>query len=143
MSVAQSVPGRLDSGRQGVGQMRPRKFPPSRPTAPPPLNRRGTLGRRVAWLIGLLIVVTPIVAHAQPWSGILDPSRAIDWTKAGIPGGIPNRTTICAALNPGATISQINSAIASCPSDQVVFLNAGTYTLLGGINFGGRSNVTL
>src|SRR5258708_24500952 len=34
-----------------------------------------------------------------PWSGILDPSRAVDWTHAGIPGGIPSRTTICRALS--------------------------------------------
>ncbi len=25
-------------------------------------------------------------AAAEPWSGILDPSRAIDWSHAGIPG---------------------------------------------------------
>src|SRR6266550_4021318 len=62
--------------------------------------------------------------HAQPWSGIIDPSRAADWTSPGVVGGIPNnRTTNCATLNPGATAAQINSAIASCQSGQVVFLN--------------------
>ena len=39
--------------------------------------------------------------------------------------------------------AQINSAIAACPANGVVFLNAGTYTLSSGITFGGRSNVTL
>src|SRR2546422_7394066 len=36
---------------------------------------------------------------------ILDPSRAIDWsrTNPGVEGGIPNRTFICATLNPGTT----------------------------------------
>jgi len=91
----------------------------------------------------ILLSVTPLAVRAQQWSGILDPSRAIDWSNAGIPGGIPNRTSICATLSPGATSSQINNAIASCPAGQVVFLNAGTYNIAGGINFAGHSNVTL
>jgi len=82
-------------------------------------------------------------SYAQPWAGIIDSSRAIDWTSAGIPGGIPNRTAICATLNPGATSSQINSAIASCAANQVVKLNAGTYNLTAGITFQGHNNVTL
>jgi len=76
-------------------------------------------------------------------NGIIDSSRSVDWSKPGIPGGIPARTTICATLNPGASSAQINSAIASCPGGQVVFLSAGTYTLSGGISFNGHSNVTL
>ena len=65
-------------------------------------------------------------AATDPWSGILDPSRAIDWSHAGIPGGIPNRAAICASLDPGSTAAQIDAAIAVCPPDQVVFLTAGT-----------------
>src|SRR5207249_6587087 len=101
--------------------------------------------RRMKRLLTCLILlsVTPLAVRAQQWSGILDPSRAIDWSNAGIPGGIPNRTSICATLSPGATSSQINNAIASCPAGQVVFLNAGTYNIAGGINFAGHSNVTL
>lgn len=90
-----------------------------------------------------LVFVLPVLAQAQQWSGIVDPSRAIDWSNAGVRGGIPRRTTICASLNSGATSSQINSAIASCPSGQVVFLNAGTYGGLSGIMFNGKSGVTL
>ena len=97
--------------------------------------------RRIPWLVGLLIVAAPMVAHAQPWSGILSPSRAVDWSNAGVPGGIPTRTTICSTLNPGATTAQIQSAINSCPANQVVFLNAGTYNI-GGLSIT-RSNVTL
>lgn len=82
-------------------------------------------------------------ASAQQWAGLIDPQRAVDWSQAGVPGGIPSRTTICSTLNPGATSSQINSAIASCPANQVVYLNAGTYTLSGGINFNNKSNVTI
>jgi len=97
---------------------------------------------QVSWLVGLLIIGAPMIAHAQLWSGILSPTRATDWRNAGVQGGIPNRTTICATLNPGATATQINNAISACPSGQVVFLNAGTYTLGSGISFQ-KSNVTL
>lgn len=76
------------------------------------------------------------------WSGILAPERAIDWTTAGT--AVTHRTTICATLNPGATAAQINSAIASCPSGQVVFLNAGSYNIGSpGIIFDDKSDVTL
>src|SRR2546427_7693878 len=81
------------------------------------------------------------VAAAEPWSGILDPSRAVDWSHAGIPGGIPNRTTICTSLDPGSTAAQIEAAIAACPADQVVFLTPGTFTLSAGLNM--KSDVTL
>ena len=91
----------------------------------------------------VLLCLAAAHANAQPWSGILAPSRAINWTTAGVAGSIPTRSTICATLNPGATAAQINSAIASCPANQVVKLNAGTYNLSGGIDFGGHSNVTL
>src|SRR2546427_2376408 len=67
-------------------------------------------------------------AAAEPWAGILDPSRALDWSHAGIPGGIPNRATICASLDPGSTAAQIDAAIAACPPGQVVFLTPGTFT---------------
>jgi len=80
-------------------------------------------------------------AGAVPWSGILDPSRAIDWSHAGIPGGIPNRATICVSHDPGSTAAQIDAAIAACPADQFVFLTAGTFTLSAGLNM--KSDVTL
>jgi hypothetical protein len=90
----------------------------------------------------LLLGAAP--AAAQPWAGIIAPARAIDWASPrGAQGGIQPRPTICATLNPGATVSQINSAISSCPSGQTVFLNAGTYNISGMINFGSKSNVTL
>ncbi len=102
---------------------------------------------RASWRLGIkmiiLIVTVPVLAQAQQWSRILDPARAIDWSKAGVRGGIPNRSTVCATLNPGATTSQINAAISSCPSGQVVYLNAGTYSGLSGVAFDGKSGVTL
>jgi hypothetical protein len=68
-------------------------------------------------------------AGGLPWAGILDPARAIDWSQAGVVGGIPMRTTVCATINPGATAGQINAAITACPDGQVVLLTAGTYSI--------------
>src|SRR5437867_12145411 len=99
--------------------------------------------RKIAFSFPLILLWLGMYSHAQLWSGVLSSSRAVDWSNAGVSGSIPNRTTICATLNPGATAAQISSAIASCPSGQVVFLNAGTYNLSSGITFGGKSNVTL
>src|SRR5262249_30247313 len=81
----------------------------------------------------------------SPWRGIISPVRAIDWSKAGVAGGIPNRTTICQTLNPRASAATIQPAIASCASagGGVVFLTAGTYNLTTGIDFNGSNNVTL
>lgn len=101
--------------------------------------KNASLGFGVA-VMGLGLMAYP--AHAQLWSGIIAPSRATDWSSAGVEGGIPARTTVCATLNPGATAAQINSAIASCPSGQTVQLGAGTFNLTSTINIY-RSNVTL
>jgi len=76
-------------------------------------------------------------------TNIIPADRRIDWTDCGIPGGIPNRTQVYTSLSPGATTAQINAAISSCPSDQVVYLNAGTYNLSGSINLGNKTGVTL
>jgi hypothetical protein len=68
-----------------------------------------------------------------------------NWTYTGVPGGIPHRTTICATFNPGATAAAITSALDSCSSGGVVYLNAGVYTsaTLGGTIKIYNSNVTL
>jgi len=70
-----------------------------------------------------------IAAGGQPWRGILDPARAIDWSHAGVEGGIPVRTTVCATLDPGVSGAQINTAIKNCPAGQVVTLTAGAYAI--------------
>src|SRR5881628_3102061 len=104
----------------------------------------GTRGAGIAlalWLSLALNGIPIIPVTAEPWSGILDPSRAIDWSRAGIAGGIPNRTTICATLNPGSTAAEINDAVTACPAEQVVFLAAGTFNLDAGIIL--KTDVTL
>jgi len=111
----------------------------------PPRQVGGSVARAttrgLGWTTVLLIMLClPTCSYGQT---LIDAGRRVDWSQAGVTGGIPNRNTICATLNAGATAAQINSAIAACPVGQVVFLNAGTYSLSSGIDFNGRSNVTL
>ena len=51
-------------------------------------------------------------------------------------GGIPNRTTVCATVNPLGSAkddtTNIQNAIAACPLGQVVQLGAGTFTIAEG-----------
>jgi len=51
--------------------------------------------------------------------------------RPGIPGGIPDRTTISATLSPTGDstnrTSDINSALSAAGTNEVVYLNAGTY----------------
>jgi hypothetical protein len=93
-------------------------------------------------LLSLLVFCFSRGSSAQLWSGILAPTRAVDWSNAG--ATITNRTSICATFNPGATAAQIQTQLqnAAC-SGKVVLLNAGIYNLSAGIDFGGKSNVTL
>jgi hypothetical protein len=98
----------------------------------------------LALICSILSVRCEVAVSAAPWSGLLDPVRAIDWSSPGpgVSGGITTRTTICTTLNPGVTAAQINSAIAAC-NNGVVMLGTGTYNLSAGVTFGTKSNVTL
>jgi len=83
-------------------------------------------------------LIFPAVAHAQAWSGIISPSRAVDWTQAGIARGLPDAGwTQCgstiAAYNGSA--STITTQLASCSVNQYIQLGAGTFTLSGQIKF--------
>jgi hypothetical protein len=102
----------------------------------PPL-RLGTLA------LGAVLLGAGAHLGAGNWQGILSPARAADWSRAGLPGGIPRRTTIFQTLAPGVTAEQINRALAACPSGEVVFLGPGTYELANGIDFANHSDVTL
>lgn len=99
--------------------------------------------KRIACVLaGLTILCASAPAQAQQQT-VVAPGRSVAWTSPGAVNGPQTRTTNCATLNPGATASQINSAIASCPAGQVVKLNAGTFNLGSGIDFNGKDNVTL
>ncbi len=95
-------------------------------------------------LILLCISLGTVHSYGQVWSGMLSPSRAIDWSGAGVEGGIPSGTwaqcgSTIAAYSGAAT--SINNAIAACPANHYVQLGAGTFNLSSGINM--LSNVEL
>jgi hypothetical protein len=87
----------------------------------------------------IFLLFSPI-SQAQLWGSILGSGQAIDWSNAGV-GGIPARNTRCAIIFPPATFTEINSALASCPGGDAVYLSAGTYSITGTISV--PSNVTL
>ncbi len=93
---------------------------------------------------------------AQPWSGILSPARAIDWSKAGLPATLPDgevtanpwtpptRTQCGSTIASGASPSTINAALAACPKGTYVLLGAGTFTFANSsITMWAQSGVTL
>lgn len=101
-------------------------------------------------LLILLVFIWGTLAFGQAWSGILDPSRAIDWTKAGVAGGIPTITTQCGSTiapygssGSYASPSTINAAIQSCASGQYVHLGTGDFYLSAGITWAGKSGVVI
>ena len=92
--------------------------------------------------------------HAQLWSGVLAPSRATDWTQAGIIGGsgIPSGSwtqcgsTIAAYGSSGspASPSTIINAITACSgTNEYVLLGPGTFYLNAAIRNVGVHNVEL
>lgn len=84
------------------------------------------IGRRSRPLLGFLsLSLLTCTSIAQ----IIPASRSIDWTQSGVPGGIPNRTTICANISAGASTSTIQSALNACGANNVVMLAAGTYNV--------------
>jgi hypothetical protein len=85
---------------------------------------------------------------AQPWTPILEPTRATDWSFAGMTGGVPTTRTRCttgtgtALLPASSTAAQINTAIAGCDANHFVELASGTFNLSAGIRLG-TNNVHL
>jgi len=93
--------------------------------------------KRLSWLL-LFLFAIPV--HAQyPWSGILSASRALDWSTAGIPGGIPVGTQSGSTITSTGSdqTSAIQTAINTCSAagsvgnEKFVQLAAGTFTING------------
>jgi hypothetical protein len=105
------------------------------------------------WFVVLLIFLCPkLYAQTPQWAGILAPSRAINWTNAGVTGGIPSGswsqcvTAACQTVTTSgasSTAAQIGAALSSAPKNSYVLLPAGTYNLSGAIPFSGLSSVAL
>ena len=98
-------------------------------------------------IVFITLLFFPAVSHAQqPWSGIISPSRATDWTRAGIVGGIPSGSwTQCGSTIAAysGTAGAINTAIAACGTNQFVLLGPGTFNLNTAIDFAHKSKVVL
>ncbi len=80
----------------------------------------------------------------------LPTNRSMDWSQAGVPSGIPNRTTIGVTINAATygngitdATKAIQSAIDSCPAGQVVYLPPGNYLIKGGLGSTSKSNITI
>jgi len=106
------------------------------------------------WLFVLLLF--PIACFGQAWSGVIAPSRGMDWSKAGADPAVVNeaRTQCGATISPIGTSASpaaptaINTAIASCASSHplpgvggYVQLAAGSFYLNNQLTY--NSNVTL
>jgi Pectate lyase superfamily protein len=91
-----------------------------------------------SFLLFLSLFIFPAAAHSQAWSGIIAPNRAMDWSQAGIQGGLPDTNwPICATISPyTGDGSAIQNAVLACraahPTGGVVLLGAGTFTLSSG-----------
>jgi hypothetical protein len=70
------------------------------------------------WVFASDPVPSDRLPYAGTWAGLV-----------GVSGGIPNRTNIYTTLTSNATPAQISSAVATCASNSVVHLSAGTYNL--------------
>src|ERR1700693_3561587 len=123
------------------------RYPATTGPVPQPVPGHGWPMLGCRWVKLTLFCLLCVSGHldAQPWSGIIDPSRAIDWSNVGVPGGIPTNRTQCGSTIAAytGTADAINNALAACSSNQYVLLGSGTFSLSSGITFGHHSNLTL
>jgi hypothetical protein len=106
---------------------------------------RTQVQREIFKWVPLTFVMLVVLAGytSVSWATYTIPSdRSIDWSKAGVAGGIPARTTIYTTLPSGSTAAQIQTAINNCPTGQVVQLGTGTFNL-GTTQITMKSGVTL
>jgi hypothetical protein len=89
-------------------------------------------------LFPLILLCLSVCSHAQLWSGIISSSRGVDWTQAGIPGGLPDGSwTQCGSTIAAysGTAAAITNALSACGPNQYVLLGPGIFTLSTAINF--------
>jgi hypothetical protein len=94
-------------------------------------------------LMGQGIALALFLCQSRGFSDIIPTNRVTPWLgNVGVEGGIPNRTTIFKTLFASNSAVDINIALATCPSNQVVQLTDGIYNLNTALLIG-RSGVTL
>ena len=102
--------------------------------------------RATLFVVAAMMAASPSIgatvtnSYTVTVSSLLPPDRdaSPNWKMAGLQsvGGIPNRTTVCATVNPLGSAqddtTNIQKAIAACPAGEVVALGAGTFTIAEG-----------
>jgi hypothetical protein len=104
------------------------------------MKRKQIFGYLVIVLVMLMTLSGGIRASSAD-EEIIPSDRRIDWSYAGIPGGIPERTAVCATIDSavygnGVTnaTDAIQDALDHCPDGQVVVLPEGTYIIQGTVH---------
>jgi len=97
----------------------------------------------------LLLLCLTVCSHAQLWTGIISPSRAIDWTQAGISGGLPdaNWPQCGSTIAAGTSAAGITSTMAACastyPNGSFVLLGAGTFAFTSPVHWPTSGHIAL
>jgi hypothetical protein len=93
--------------------------------------------------MALMCLCATLCAHAQLWSGIIDPSRAVDWTSAGVVGGIPSASwpQCGSTVAAGSSLTTVNNAISTCAANHFVAFAAGSFNFAGCVVL--KSNVAI
>ena len=103
----------------------------------------------------ILALLFASTAQAQNWSGVLTPSRATNWSYAGLPTTLPDgetsangwtppvRTQCGSTVASGASFTTLNSDMGACSTGKYVLLGTGTFTGSGNLNPGNQNGVTL
>jgi hypothetical protein len=106
-----------------------------------------------------ILLLFSVPSYGQAWSGILAPSRAFDWSNAGLPAVLPDgettanpwtppvrtqcKTSQCNTVSGGSvTATTISAALNSAPAGTYVLIPSGTFALGGNVSITGN-NVTL
>jgi hypothetical protein len=105
--------------------------------------------KRMAVAVSLMLAGTALA----PGQNIIPADRRTDWTPGvtvGVPGGIPNRSTIGSTVDAAKygtglvdASAAIGVAIDTCPSGRVVYIPAGTYRLDDRVYRPFASNITI
>ena len=99
-------------------------------------------------LLGILLLFCSLPVFAQaPWTNILAPNRATDWTQSGVTGGIPSwsQCSSSGSVAPysGSPSTIINAVTANSGNNCYVLMGTGTFNLNAGIRLKGISGVEL
>lgn len=110
------------------------------------MTRKGFSGLAGVFFLASLMI--PVPAHSQAWSGILDPSRAVDWSQAGFvisePASQCSNQKGSYSPSGGDDAANINALIAGCTHGGYVLLGPGTFHFLSaGLLFNAVHNVVL